>query len=155
MTSLKSKKRIDEIRKSRIPKSSPENRLVRGARVLGRMWREDGPAPCGWEPVCECPTRSRFCIAKMKWAELRLELPDREEILKITSDYWILEVMTAPMFSATGLDIFLDIMGEKKLTVGPSGTDLATLERVTEIAPGKERDKARDIVCRMTGIFAQ
>jgi len=44
------------------------NRLKKGAKILGRLFKKD--VPCSWGYSCDCSQPTQFCVAKLKWIDL-------------------------------------------------------------------------------------
>lgn len=118
--------RIDEIRRSAIPE-----RLLRGAAVLGNLWRSGSRCVGGWSALCPCEEgkESSFCLAKEKWVGLcRDWSPDGLEELHEADPHFVLKVMTVRMFEATQLTMTVSLQGaEKSIKIGPKSTSFSTL----------------------------
>lgn len=89
-----------------------KERLLRGAQMLGALWRSRVRCADGWLPVCACPAPTRFCTVKQQWAELA-----RRCGRPIEADTNLFEVMTVPEFEAAAITVRLD----NGVSVGPKG----------------------------------
>lgn len=104
-----------------------EDRLVKGAAVLGRFWREGKRCARDWSDGCSCEVPSEFCKAKAKWLELlmaRIEeqraAGDELRAIPLDSKFGLVECMTSAELSASGLTVELE--GEVgRFKVGPKG----------------------------------
>jgi hypothetical protein len=110
-------------------------RLIKGAAVLGRLWRENLRCLEGWAGGCLCPAPTNFCIVKNRWLALLKELHGGLPYgLDGSESYLILEAMTQRMFEATGLTMQVEVPGAKvPIRVGASGTTLKTISDLSEL----------------------
>lgn len=95
-------------------------RLVRGASVMGRLWREGKKCERIWAFDCNCDEAKKtdFCKAKAQWTKLYLE-GGRE--IDFGGDFGIIEAMTSGELNASGLTLTLDVPEIGKVKVGPKG----------------------------------
>jgi hypothetical protein len=110
-----------------------EERLKKGAGILGEYWRAGERCAFGWgirmAPLgededsekaierwaCQCETKTRFCKTKVHWVKLALmELRLPEE-----GPYGIPLLMTASEWDLTGLTMKVEIPDVGPLTIGP------------------------------------
>jgi hypothetical protein len=134
--------RIEQIRRSTIPA-----RLVRGAAVLGRLWRDGIRCVSEWSGICPCPAPSDFCLSKLKWLGLVREFNGGKypSDLSGTEGFLVLDCMTEEMLTASGLTILKTVPGARvPIRVGRKGTclqtilDLAALEGTADYAAAVE-----------------
>lgn len=130
-------------------------RLVNGAAVLGRLWRENVRCLGNWSGVCPCQTKTDFCSVKAKWLGLLKEfhgaLPYE---LSGTEGYLVLEAMTVKMFEATGLTILIARPGDRvPLRIGPKGTDFQTIIDLAAIDDDAVQAVALDAVVKLQEVF--
>lgn len=106
-----------------------QERLVKGAAVLGRLWREGNRCEMTWAQVCTCAAKSVFCTAKEQWVALFDQLMDERKLNPGISEereigagiFGIVEAMTSAELSASGLTLTLEVDGIGKVKVGPKG----------------------------------
>jgi hypothetical protein len=110
-------------------------RLLDGARVLGRLWRDGFRCDGGWSTACACASPGRFCATKAKW----LVLAEREVG---DGPFGIIEGMTGPEFDAAGLTITIRSPDFGDLKVGHKGVALADVARLA----GNDVSGARDVL---------
>lgn len=84
-----------------------QERLVKGAGILGSLWREGNRCGAGWSGICACVTVKTFCLGKKKWLGLLKELHGGTypNDLSGAEGFLVLECMDEAMFKATGLKI--------------------------------------------------
>lgn len=105
-------------------------RLVRGAEVLGRLWREGVRCRSEWSRVCPCAEKNDFCTSKIKWLNLVLEFNGGKypHGLSGAEGFLVLECMDSKCFEASGLTILKTVPGARALIrVGRNGTCLQTI----------------------------
>lgn len=106
------------------------SRLMKGAEILGNLWREGFRCPEGWRAVeCSCEPRNKFCKAKKQWVDLAL-LDGR---MLEEGDLGIPFMMTrAAEWDATGLKLRVDIKDHGEIYIGRGGAiTMAELARTT------------------------
>lgn len=138
-------------------------RLVRGAEILGRLWREGVRCLGEWSGACPCVTKTDFCQVKESWLGLVKELVGGPPydlpwnggyVLSGTEGWLVLEAMTVRMVKATGLTLKIATPGERALLrVGPKGTDFGTLIDLAAISPGPDQDAAVDAIVKIQNVF--
>ncbi len=139
--------RIEAAKKSAIPQ-----RLIQGAAVLGKLWREQIRCISEWSGPCPCPAPNDFCEAKKKWLGLVRELHDGKYPagLSGTEGFLVLECMTEEMLTASGLTILKEVPGARSLIrVGRNGTCLQTildLQEILEKEPESYADAVESVV---------
>jgi hypothetical protein len=131
-------------------------RLVKGAEILGRLWREEIRCRSEWSVVCPCEVKNDFCKAKKRWLELVLEfnggtyphgLSGNEGLL-------VLECMSNEMFTASGLTIVLSMPPNRALMrIGRKGTCWQTILDLVAIPEGQERDAAIEAVVKIQQVL--
>lgn len=151
--------RIELAKRSVIPA-----RLLRGAEVLGRLWRDEGKPPCGWKAVCDCKSKLEFCAAKLKWVDLAREYYQGDPWgLRGDEPFYMIEAMTNSQFKATGLTALVQVptsfvedehgaVGVKEseiIKIGAQGTDWGTLVDLGSIQNENERWTAVNAVLRI------
>lgn len=119
--------RISEIEKSLIP-----SRLLRGAEILGRLYRAGQRCLSGWARICPCPTPTEFCQAKVKWVGVADEYYGGPPFgLAGHEPYYVIEAMTVSQFKATKLTATVEvpdaIIGTATIYVGVRGTTWKTI----------------------------
>src|SRR3990172_6477082 len=95
--------RIAELQKAAIPA-----RLLKGAAVLGHLWKSVGRCGNGWALHCNDPEggASEFCCAKTKWIQLLRALgAARLADVDPKSPFATLEAMTVRGLEATGFTV--------------------------------------------------
>ena len=114
------------------------DRLLDGARTLGRFWREAKCATGAWsvkrtadgkdfEP-CACEPKARFCKAKMQWLKLAAEEP--REIVE--GGFGLALTMRGFEWDATGCTLHWELEGVGTVKVGPKGgTNMALLRELS------------------------
>ena len=137
-------KRIQEEQRKLIP-----GRLLKGAGVLGELWRSGIRCPVGggWM-VCGADHTNQFCDAKRRWVELMEKyLGGRLPFgVKGHEPYALLEMMTVSMFEATKLTVRVEgPPGRKPIKVGPKGTHWGTISDLGA-CEGEEQLEAWDAV---------
>src|SRR5262245_28923914 len=102
--------RIQAAKKSAIPP-----RLIRGAEILGRLWRDGVRCVSAWSGICPCPAPNDFCASKEKWLGLVRELHGGRypHGLSGTEGFLVLECMDEAMFTASGLTILKTVPGAR------------------------------------------
>jgi hypothetical protein len=131
-------------------------RLVRGAEVLGQLWRDGVRCGGQWSIVCVCQTPNDFCACKKKFLGLVRELYDGKypHDLSGCEGLLVLECMDARMFEASGLTIVLEVPPKRALLrVGRKGTVGQTILDLVAIPAGEERDAAIEAVVRIQQVF--
>jgi len=127
-------------------------RLLKGAEILGRLWRDGGRCADPWGNGCPCgPKASEFCAVKLKWIGFAVEHYDGHPFgLKGDEPYYVIEAMTVGQFQATGLTAVVEIPGfDRPLRVGPKGTVWKTISDLGAIEDEVERAIASDAVLRL------
>lgn len=138
-------------------------RLIKGAGVLGRLYREGIYCLSQWSGLCPCPAPTDFCCAKLKWLGLIRELcggPPYEtpwnspQVLSGTEGYLVLELMSRKMFEATGLTIRTARPGDRvPLRIGPKGTHFQTIIDLAAIDDDAVQAVALDAVVKLQEVF--
>lgn len=117
-------------------KAAIPQRLVKGAAILGRLWREGVRCRSEWSGLCPCAAPTDFCLAKRKWLELVRELHDGKypHDLSGNEGFLVLECMDGAAFEASGLTIVKEVPGSRALIrIGREGTSRQTLLDLQEI----------------------
>lgn len=80
-------------------------RLVKGAEILGNLWRSGNRCGAAWSVLCVCPTVKSFCLGKKKWLGLLRELHGGKypHGLSGSEGFLVLECMDKEMLDATRL----------------------------------------------------
>ncbi len=112
-------------------------RLFKGARVIGKFWRDGLRCNAAWAPSCPDEEKTDFCKAKMRWVELALQ--DGRQIAD-TPNGILATGMLAMEFDATGITMTIDNPDHGLIRVGPKGEllmrDLAKLETAPDALDG-------------------
>lgn len=106
------------------------SRLVKGAEILGRLYKEGDRCVSEWTGICPCEPKRNFCVAKRKWLDLVLELHGGKypHGLSGNEGFLVLECMDQAAFDASGLTILKAIPGARvPIRVGRNGTCLQTI----------------------------
>lgn len=131
-------------------------RLLNGAEVLGRLWREGirCATGTGWGRICVCAEPTDFCTAKKRWVELLLQGGPEDSIhLNGEEPYFVIEAMTDKMFQATELTIEISHDFLKPIKYGKKGTFYQTFIDIVDCGPNysDERNDAWREVTRLQG----
>jgi hypothetical protein len=95
-----------------------EERLMKGARIIGELWRLKERCPKGFAPEeCACEKKTRFCKAKAQW--LGLAFADARE--SVEGEYDLALMMKGLEWDATGLTLKWDLEGVGLIHVGSKG----------------------------------
>jgi hypothetical protein len=94
-------------------------RLIKGAGVLGRLFRQGKFCQNGWGQACTCPQPTEFCLAKLKWISLALGDPGRDVL--VSSPFYVLELMKCSEADALGLEVTVNFEGIGVISVGKGG----------------------------------
>ena len=140
---MTAEERIVEVQKSVIPA-----RLLKGAAVLGDLWRSGARCVGRWSVTCPCEAgkETLFCQTKERWVGLFKEayrdahqawtVPELADLYE-SDPYFIIKAMTVQMFEATGLTATISIPGtEKPIKIGPKTTSFGTLISLAEAVAG-------------------
>lgn len=137
--------------KAMIPK-----RLLKGAEVLGELWRSGVRCVSEWSGICPCPTPTDFCEAKKRWLTLVREYHDGKLPYELagTENLLVLECMDEKMFEATGITILIALPGARApIRVGRKGTTGQTIVDLKMIPEGPERQEAIEAVIKIQAVF--
>lgn len=102
-------------------KDDAQVRLVKGARLLGNLFRRKQMTSCGWGLcgsgiLCEHP--DEWCRAKRLWVRLALELGRSLE----AGDFGLAESFTLEEFEASGITLAVEVPDAGMIKVGgPKG----------------------------------
>lgn len=130
MTSIQ--ETIEQKRKDMIP-----GRLLKGAKVLGDIFREGQRCTGNWSRDCWCQKRTDFCEAKSRWLELLRELAPPEWLELTGNDpHFIILCMNEEMLNASGLTLKIQgPPGLPPILIGKKGTFFQTLIDIIAAAP--------------------
>jgi len=94
-------------------------RLYKGAEILGKFYRAGKRCMNGWAGICLDPdeAKSGFCRAKLQWLALAAGESDRD-LSGVESEFGLVEAMKLSELDASGLTITLDT----GLKIGPTGS---------------------------------
>lgn len=113
-------------------------RLLKGATVLARFWREGKRCQSGWAPSCDCDPSSKtdFCGAKMRWTELAIQ----DARVVEDSEWGILFAMKSNEIDSAALTFTIEHPEHGAVRVGKNGEvrrqDLAKLVDSPEAVDG-------------------
>lgn len=127
-------------------------RLVRGAEVLGRLWRDGVRCRSEWSGVCPCAEPNDFCLSKKKWLGLVREFNGGVYPcgLSGTEGFLVLECMTEEALMASGITILKSVPGARvPIRVGRNGTCLQTILDLAALEGTPEYDGAVEAVVRI------
>jgi hypothetical protein len=110
-------------------------RLLRGAGVLGDLWRSGLRCAGGWSPDCPLEAgENDFCVAKKRWIALYLEHAEHVKLdtawilFPASNRFAVIEAMSVRQFEATGLTALVEVpFSTKPVRVGKKGTDWRTV----------------------------
>ena len=131
-------------------------RLLKGAAVIGRLWREGVRCRGEFGPICLCEPKTDFCWVKEKWLALVREFYDGKYPYNLSGNEGILvlECMDAKMFEASGLTIVLEVPPNRAiLRIGRKGTCGQTIVDLAAIPAGAARDAAVEAVVKIQQVF--
>lgn len=137
-------KRIEAVKKGAIPP-----RLVKGAAVLGRLWKEGNRCLGEWSGICPCPAQNDFCEVKKKWLGLVREYNDGKYPAGLTGaeGFLVLDCMTEEALMASGLTILKSVPGARvPIRFGRNGTCLQTILDLQALEGTPEYQGAVDAV---------
>lgn len=146
---------VQEIIKAK-QKAMIPNRLLKGAEVLGELWRSGVRCVSQWSGVCPCPAPTDFCEAKKRWLGLVLEFYDGKYPYELsgTENLLVLECMDGRMFDATGITILLALPGARApIRVGRKGTCGQTIIDLRAIPDGPDQQAAIEAVIRIQAVL--
>jgi len=127
-------------------------RLVRGAEVLGRLWKDGVRCRSEWSGVCPCEPPNDFCLSKKKWLGLVREFNGGKypSDLSGTEGFLVLDCMTMEMLTASGLTILKVVPGARvPIRVGRKGTCLQTILDLAALEGTADYDAAVEAVVRI------
>lgn len=108
-------------------------RLLKGASIIARLWREGKRCGDGWNSLCRCNPQNDFCAVKAKWVALDEEFrPHAEILIGRPTPFKVIEEMTLRELAATGLTIEIEWNGNK-VKVGPKGTSWSTIKEIFDL----------------------
>lgn len=127
-------------------------RLVAGASILLKLWRQGIRCGGGWSMNCSCHERVDFCAAKEKWIgllkELHGDLPYNvrgtdavgaimgRSLLTGAEPFFIVEAMTPKMIQASGLTVLVETPGARKpLKMGGSPENWNVFYELAQMDP--------------------
>lgn len=120
--------------------ANPKMRLLKGAAVLAKLWREGKRCGSrGWAPACACTGKQKtdFCGAKLLWASLAVQ--DAREVAE-ESEWGVLLAMTAKelqTLTATGLMFVIEHPDHGKIRIGRKGeVDIPDFVQLTKAPEG-------------------
>jgi hypothetical protein len=135
-------------------RSGIPTRLLHGAEVLGRLWREKVRCKSGWASGCSCEPPTDFCAVKAKWVALYIEYTGFENSgwLAFNEPFGVIEAMSVRQFEATGITVRVELPGASvPLLVGPKGTWWKTVSDLGAIDDVVDRQIALDAAMRFQG----
>jgi hypothetical protein len=131
-------------------------RLVKGAGILGRLWRDNVRCRSDWSGVCPCQPQNDFCVAKSKWLTLVREYNDGVYPAGLSGNegFLVLECMTEEMLTASGFTIVKEVPGARSpIRFGRNGTCLQTLLDLQELEGTPVYAEAVEAVVRIQEVF--
>jgi hypothetical protein len=116
--------RVEAAKKSALP-----SRLLKGAGLLGQLWKEGVRCVSLWSRICPCDPKTNFCEVKRKWISLAEEYYNGPPFgLSGNEPFYVIESMTVSQFRATGLTALVDVPhASTPIRVGVRGTTWKTL----------------------------
>ena len=117
------------------------DRLIKGAGILGDLWRQGNRCGAAWSGICVCITVKTFCLAKKKWLGLLRELHGGgyPSDLSGNEGFLVLECMDEAMLEAAGLKILKVLPPARALRRIPKGdNDFGALLKVAEATGAQE-----------------
>ena len=132
-------------------------RLLRGAEVLGELWRSGVRCTTGgWGSTCSCSPPVDFCVAKRRWIDLYCALHGEEAswIRSNGGPFDLILAMSVRQFEATGITALVQVPGsEVPIRVGPDGTVWQTIADLGALYSTAEYDAALKDVLRVQRSF--
>lgn len=107
-------------------------RLIKGAGVLGKLWRAGDVCAGGLRRACppEC-LHGQFCAVREKWVGLLSEYdPDRLAYVDPDSPMFLVEVMTARELTETGWTVSIEYPGQGVVKFGAKGQPWPELQEI-------------------------
>lgn len=134
--------RIEAAKKSTLP-----GRLLRGAEILGRLYRAGQRCLSSWARICPCPNPTDFCQAKVRWVGIADELYGGPPFgLSGYEPFYVIEAMRVSQFRAMGLtalvqvpmqmtvsDKEIGVISSAVIRVGVKGTTWKTIVDLGEL----------------------
>lgn len=111
------------------------DRLIKGAGILGDLWRQGNRCGAAWSGICVCITVKTFCLAKKKWLGLLRELHGGSypNDLSGNEGFLVLECMDEAMLGAADLKILKVLPPGRALLRIPKGeNDFGALLKIAE-----------------------
>lgn len=136
------------------------SRLLRGAEILGDLWRSGVRCKSGWASGCSCKEvggETDFCVAKQRWVALYIEHAGFEVSgwLAFNEPFGVIEAMSVRQFDATGLTVLVEVLGTKTpIRVGPRGTCWQTIVDLGAIDATKDYGSALTSVLKIQGMMS-
>lgn len=127
-------------------------RLVKGAAILGQLWRDGVRCRSEWSGVCPCAEPNDFCRSKAKWLGFVREFNDGKYPAGLTGTegFLVLECMTEEALMASGITILKAVPGARvPIRVGRNGTCLQTILDLAALEGTAEYDEAVEAVVRI------
>lgn len=106
---------MEVIRSTEEQKAILHARLVKGAGILGTLWRDGIRCISAWSGICPCYVRNHFCTSKIKWLGLLRELRGGwyPHDLAGHEGFLIIECMDTLMLETSGLQILKTAPGAR------------------------------------------
>jgi hypothetical protein len=132
------------------------SRLMKGAGVLGNLWRQGIRCRSDWSGVCPCEPKSLFCEKKALWLSLVREYNGDIYPAGLSGNeaFLVLECMTEEMLTASGLTIVKEVPGARSpIRFGRNGTCLQTLLDLQALEGTTVYQEALDAVVKIQEVF--
>ena len=144
--------RIEQVRRDGL-----KGRLVKGAQILGRLWREGVKCEASWSMKCPCGEgATAFCEAKIKWIGV---LSDHHDGvwpygLEGTEPFFVIDAMSRSMFDASGLTMKIDAPLSCQIKIGPKGVDWSAIRDLTAMLDAPDFQEAIEAVVAIQTVLA-
>jgi hypothetical protein len=122
--------RVEAAKKSALP-----SRLLKGASLLGQLWKDGVRCVSLWSRVCPCEPKTSFCEVKRKWIALAEEYYEGPPHgLSGSEPFYVVEAMTVSQFRAAGLTALVEVpCSQVPIRVGIRGTTWKTIVDLAEL----------------------
>jgi hypothetical protein len=124
-------------------------RLIKGAGILGDLWRQGNRCGAEWCGICVCITVKSFCLGKKKWLALLREFHGGKypHGLSGNEGFLVLECMDREMLQATGLKIVKIVPPARALLrIPPEENPFSEILKIAELDGSPTEEKVGPVV---------
>lgn len=116
-------------------------RLTKGAKILGRLWREGVKCvSTPWQVDCDCEEgATEFCVARKRWVALACDLYGEDKVMGFSDPHAVIKMMTRHQFEESGLTVKVELPGGAMVKVGAGG---ATWDLIPQLASLRDDPEA-------------